>query len=170
MFCLSMDFGYLTWITGFLCREGYYDQSVSLSTTQSQVPDLVLTFFLEIISKYGHTNNFCLAYLLKWDLTISLIRGWVWFFFLLNVGWPCDLLCPIKCGERNTIGPPTWHFKSFVASIFTFWKSSLLEHCLRPTGSEKAPTSSMERPSGGKLSTPAHSASSVSELEATQTV
>lgn len=76
------------------------------------------------------------------------------FFFHLNMSWPCDLLCPVKCGGKDTVGFPTLYFKSFVAAILTFLKSSILECYLRPPGSGKAQASSMGSPCGGKLGQP----------------
>ena len=116
----------------------------------AQVPALEFPSFSRLfpnmiirISSISHTLRIVISPLLSSNGGTDFFSPWMWasLWFALS----------INHGGRDTAGLPT-SFRSSVPFILTFLKSSLLEHFLRSGGSEKAQTSSMGRPSGGKLS------------------
>lgn len=150
-----MDFTYFDlnlWI--FLAGEDTITSLCPSETSHAQIPCLGLSFFGRLFPNMVILLSFILHYFCDETSPLLSSSGESDLIFPLNVGWPYDWLCPIKCWRRDTLGCPVSHFESRVVSIFTFLKSSIWECCLRPTGSEKAQASSMKRPCRGKLSHP----------------
>lgn len=70
----------------------------------------------------GHLQ--CIPALCSVTLHLLLSKLWVYLFpGLLNVSWPCDLLCLIGCSRNDLVPVPSLHLNRLAQLLLFFWIS-----------------------------------------------